>query len=309
MEGFIIKIRKEPTELKMLKRLNSRTSLSAKDKNNYHYLEKGFEGEKKFDAMIGNSSEYLLIIPDLLFEYQNTTFQIDSLVIAKEEIYLFEIKNNERDHYFKDDNWYLISGKEIKNPLLQLKRSESLLRRLLQSLGYQLPIKSFLVFVNPHFFLYQAPMKAPIIFHPQLKHFIDDLKAKSLKLTDRHENIAKKLLSLHIEETSFHHIPEYAFEQLKKGITCIKCSSFMKALNLKELACEKCGTKERSEMAILRSIDEFHLLFPDRKITTNGIYEWCEIIHSKKMIRRILSENYTLQGHGRSAHYVRKNTQ
>lgn len=83
----------------------------------------------------------------------------------------------------------------------------------------------------------------------------------------------------------------------------------MKALNLKELACEKCGTKERSEMAILRSIDEFHLLFPDRKITTNGIYEWCEIIHSKKMIRRILSENYTLQGHGRSAHYVRKNTQ
>ncbi len=307
MEGFIIKIRKEPTELKMLKLLNSRTSLSAKDKNNYHYLEKGFEGEKKFDAMIGKSSEYLLIIPDLLFEYQNTTFQIDSLVIAKEEIYLFEIKNNERDHYFKDDNWYLLSGKEIKNPLLQLKRSESLLRRLLQSLGFQLPIKAYLVFVNPHFFLYQAPMKVPIIFHPQLKHFIDDLKAKSLKLTDRHENIAKKLLSLHIEETTFHHIPEYAFEQLKKGITCIKCSSFMKALNLKELACEKCGTKERSEMAILRSIDEFHLLFPDRKITTNGIYEWCEIIHSKKMIRRILTENYTLQGHGRSAHYVRKN--
>lgn len=309
MEGFIIKIRKEPTELRMLKLLNSRTSLSAKDKNNYHYLEKGFEGEKKFDAMIGNSSEYLIIIPDLLFEFQNTTFQIDSLVIAKEEIYLFEIKNNERDHYFKDDNWYLISGKEIKNPLLQLKRSESLLRRLLQTLGFQLPIKSFLVFVNPHFFLYQAPMKAPIIFHPQLKHFIDDLKAKSLKLTDRHENIAKKLLSLHIEETTFHHIPEYAFEQLKKGITCIKCSSFMKALNLKELACEKCGTKERSEMAILRSIDEFHLLFPDRKITTIGIYEWCEIIHSNKMIRRILSENYPLQGHGRSAHYVRKNTQ
>ncbi|WP_260838782.1 hypothetical protein [Heyndrickxia oleronia] len=57
MEGFIIKIRKEPTELKMLKLLNSRTSLSAKDKNNYHYLEKGFDGEKKFDAVIGNSSD------------------------------------------------------------------------------------------------------------------------------------------------------------------------------------------------------------------------------------------------------------
>ena len=41
------------------------------------------------------------------------------------------------------------------------------------------------------------------------------------------------------------------------------------------LTCETCGNVENWEVAVLRSVEEFKLLFPGRKITTNRVYEWC----------------------------------
>jgi hypothetical protein len=64
----------------------------------------------------------------------------------------------------------------------------------------------------------------------------------------------------------------------------------------KNVICKKCGYKEALEPAVMRSVKEFQILFPDRKITTNTIYDWCEEIISKRRIRRILKSNYKKVG-------------
>jgi hypothetical protein len=50
-------------------------------------------------------------------------------------------------------------------------------------------------------------------------------------------------------------------------------------------------------------VEEIKLLFPEKKITTNNVYEWCKIVESKKTIRTILNENLTIISFGRSSTY------
>ncbi|MCD8511365.1 MAG: hypothetical protein LRY73_16890 [Bacillus sp. (in: Bacteria)] len=58
------------------------------------------------------------------------------------------------------------------------------------------------------------------------------------------------------------------------------------------MSCSKCGVVEDIETIVLRSVREFHMLFPDEKITTKGIYEWCGWVISVNVIRRILKKHF-----------------
>lgn len=71
-------------------------------------------------------------------------------------------------------------------------------------------------------------------------------------------------------------IPEYKYSKLKKGIIC----------------------------GLLRSIEEFKLLFPEKTITTNGIFEWYGVIESKKTIRRVLKKNYKIMFHSTRSYFA-----
>jgi hypothetical protein len=53
----------------------------------------------------------------------------------------------------------------------------------------------------------------------------------------------------------------------------------------------------------MRNVEEFKVLFPEWKITTNGIQEWCQIVESKKMIGRILKRNLKSMGYGQWSFY------
>jgi len=267
-------------------------------------LEKGYLGEKQYDLLLKDLTGDWLILNDLLFDCNNTLFQIDSLLISQSTIYLFEVKNYEGDFYVEKDNWFTAAGTEIKNPLLQLKRSESLFRRLIHELGFTFNVEAHLIFINPGFFLYQAPLNLPIIFPPQLTRFFEQLSRKSAKLYGKPFKLAERLTSLHLNESPYSRVPAYTFEQIKKGITCSSCHSFIREYDTKILVCNKCGYKESISAAILRSVEEFKLLFPDKKITTNVIYEWCNIIHSKKAIRKALYNKYQAQGKARAIYFI-----
>ncbi|MED3552492.1 nuclease-related domain-containing protein [Cytobacillus praedii] len=302
---MVIKPRSESKELKLYRVLNIRMDLSDEEVQYYWSLEKGFEGEIQFDAWLNDlpGSENWLILNDLLLEYNRTTFQIDSLLLADETLFFFEIKNFEGD-FFIDENgrWLTLANKEIKNPLLQLERSKSLLRQLLQSLGMKVAIKSNIIFINPHFQLYQAPLGQPIIFPTQLKRFSKQLPVKLANRKCR--QTAEKLVSIHLKESPYKRLPKYTYEQLKKGIICKSCHSRELQYQDYILICTKCSCKEDVRSSIIRSVEEFILLFPERKVTTNAIFEWCEVIKSKKVIRKLLLENYTCIGYGKSSYYV-----
>jgi len=122
------------------------------------------------------------------------------------------------------------------------------------------------------------------------------------KLAERHKKMADHLLSLHITDSPYKQIPKYDYRQLRKGITCAKCHSFSVTLESRKLVCHECK-EELVADAVIRSVNEFRILFPNERITTNIIHEWCQIIPSQKRIRRIISSNFNKVGEHRWSYY------
>jgi len=292
VDNLCNKQRKESKELLILKALDKRMLLKEKDKRHFLHLKKGYDGEKRFDEVTESLLNDCYILNDLLLPANGTVIQLDAVIITSEQIYLFEIKNYEGNYYYEKDRFYTIHHKEIANPLNQLRRSETILRQLLLGLGWNNPMSSAVVFINPEFTLYQAPITLPFIFPTQINRHFAKIKTTSRTLTERHRLLAEKLISLHIEDSPFIQLPNYEYSQLKKGMICKKCSSFSLTVDGKLAICQQCGIEESIEEAIIRSVTEFTLLFPERKITTKGMEEWCSHPISYKRIKRILEKYY-----------------
>lgn len=292
-----LKCRSLSLELQALRSLNTRIDLSIEARKHYSNLEKGYQGEIMFDQLTDKLDCDVLVIKDLCLEFNNTTFQIDTLIISQETIYPFEVKNYKGDFYYESESFKtLVSKNEILNPLDQLKRCIILLRQFLRSIGVHMPIKGYVVFINPEFTLYQTPLNAPIIYPTQLNHFMKTLNQTSSKLSSHHRKLAAQLISMHKTISPYKQLPSYTFGQLKKGILYPVCHSFVVSRGERKVFCEKCDCGEDTDTAILRSVEELKLLFPDMKITTNCVYEWCGGIGSQKKIRRLLKENYKMIG-------------
>jgi hypothetical protein len=300
------KSRIESDELLILRILNRRMGLTAEEHQYYLNMEKGFEGEVQFDLLTEKLQSECFILNDLLLEVNNSKFQIDTTIIFQETIYPFEVKNYEGDFIFKTDRLERISGKDYKNPLDQLKRTKFLLRQLLNNLGYNIPIDGSVVFINPEFTLYQAPPNEPFILPTQLNKLIKKMDMLPAKLTSRHKKLADKLVSLHQSKSLYTRLPPYKYEQIKKGNTCAICNSFSLFVSGENLVCDQCGHLEGVESAVMRNVEEIKLLFPDKRITTNCVYEWCRLDKSKKKINRILTKKFKRMGQGRFSYYVDK---
>ncbi|MFC5465719.1 nuclease-related domain-containing protein [Lederbergia graminis] len=302
---MIVKQRSKSKELLTLESLDVRMKLLNKDKQYYQSLLKGYEGEVLFDSLVEEKLQCdSIILNDLLLKLNKTTFQIDSLIITMGTIFLNEVKNLEGDYYYESDRLYTKSATEVSNPLTQLIRCESLLRQLLRSLGFNIPIHGVVIFVNPEFTLYKAPLNKPFIFPTQINNYFRQLNKITTKVNKEHRILADKLLSLHNTESPYKQIPAYEYDQLQKGITCIACKSFSVTVEGQRCTCLGCGEVERVENAVIRSVHEYKLLFPSRKVTSKSIDEWCKIINSQRRIKRILETQYTKMGANRWTHYV-----
>ncbi len=253
--------------------------------------------------MIKLALDYLFI-NDLLLETNNTHYQIDSLLITQPKIHIFEVKNYEGDYLLDGDCLRLLSGREIKNPLNQLSRSVSLFRQFLQYHRMNFAVEGHLVFINPEFYLYNASPELPIIFPSQLERFIKQLNTQPSRLIGKHHGLANKLLASHIKDSPYSIVPEYSYDKMVKGILCVRCGNgFMVSSDHQHLTSVNCNFVENKESAILRSVKEFSLLFPDKKITTSAIYEWCKVINRQKTIRKVLQENYKHLHLGNSSYF------
>ncbi|WP_223282617.1 nuclease-related domain-containing protein [Neobacillus kokaensis] len=299
------RFRAVPYELKVLRVLYPRQDFSEKGMFNYYTAEKGYEGELEFDKLTNTLRGERYILNDLLLKLGNTYFQIDTTVISQSILHFFEVKNYEGDYYLDSGKFYKIPGeKEIKNPFIQLERSESLMRQLLQQNGFKIQVKGFVCFVNPEFSLFQAPRDLPIILPSQLNRFIINMDKQPSKLKNEfHKHLAETLISLHQERSPFTQLPAYDFEHLKKMVTCPRSYHFMKPVGGKSFVCAKCGYKEGIESVILRHVEEFSLIFPERKITTHAIYVWCGGYIAESTIRKYLKKHYNSIGFGRWVYF------
>ncbi|WP_052352916.1 hypothetical protein [Neobacillus dielmonensis] len=154
-----------------------------------------------------------------------------------------------------------------------------------------MPIQYFVVFINPEFTLYLPKPHKSIILPTQVNPFIRKLAATPAKLTASDKKLADLLMSLHKEEDPYSRLTFYDFSILEKGIVSSCCRSLAIVISDGFCTCTKCGYKEEIDSAVLRSIEELRLLFPDLIITTIGVYQWCGETVSKKTIRRVLKQS------------------
>lgn len=298
------KERTKSQELLCMESLSQRMILAEKDQQHYISLKKGFQGEVMFDSLTKELNCECLILNDLLLQVNNTTFQIDTLIIFPQLVYLYEVKSFEGDYYFEGGQFFKRMPKvEYSNPLQQIERSESLLRQLLNYLGYQPAIESSVIFINPEFSLLQAPLDKPIILPTQILRYLKKLDSSSSRLNGKHKILADKLVALHLEKSPYSQVPSYDYAQLKKGITCVNCHSFTIFVEGKRCVCNDCKTEEAVSLAVLRHVRELKLLFPEKKITTRIVHEWCGGIVSKRWIRSILQKNFKMIGIHQWAYY------
>lgn len=297
----ILKAREEPLVLTSLIALNKRMALSYEEKQSIINMEKGFIGEVQFDRLVTECiGSDCVVLQDLLLRVKGNSVQIDSLILTHEVVYLYEIKNYDGSYVMKSGKFFTLSGQEISNPLTQLNRTSSLLRQLFQSWNINMTIESRIVFVNPSFMLYHAKPEDPIIFLGQIKsHFskINHQQEMQPGLSKRVSNLAKKLTQEHKSEVPFQkQLPLYEYEGLKKGLICRSCGSFELEITQRSCGCKKCAYKISLDKAVLNQIKEFKLLFPQNKITSNVIYDWCAESVPKKRVQQILNNHYIKNG-------------
>ncbi len=293
------KSRRVTKELLMLRALNPRMALTDTDRKKYYALEKGYQGEVMFDALTERLKNNCIVLNGLLFKLKEKHFQIDTIIIFQKTIYLIDVKNFEGDYIYKSDpDRFCKNDTEIDDPILQLFRSESKLRQLLDEYRFNLLVESYVVHINPTFTLYKAPQNNHVILPTQINRFIRKLENIPSNLNGGHERLADLLISLDQGDYPNAPKPTYCYEQLRKGTCCSKCNSFSVSVEERKIVCNTCGCEERLESVVLRSVGELVLLFPEFKITTTLVFEWCGGVFSKKMIRRVLKANYTLVGHG-----------
>lgn len=307
MRFLIILPRSESPELLIHRYLSSRNGLTEKEKQYHLYLEKGFEGEKQFDALADTFLKDMLFMNDLLLEQNNSHFQMDSLGFSKEGLHLFDIKNFEGEFYMEGDTWKkTTTGIEIKNPYHQLERCTALLRKFLLERKYNISIKSYLIFINPHFTLYQAPQIPNIILPTQLDGFIEKLQMDTANPGTRYNKLIETILSEKLTHYPNSTIPKYEYSELSKGVICKECGSAMMPLidRRGKLVCCECSKMESIESIVLRSVDELQVLFPEKKITTMGLYDWCNGSMGDKTIQRQLLKHFTRRSRGKFSYYV-----
>ncbi|MFD2655247.1 hypothetical protein [Gracilibacillus thailandensis] len=176
---------------------------------------------------------------------------------------------------------------------------------MLNELGYQTPIQAAVVFINPECTIYQAPRTSKILLPTQLKRYFRQFHQPSTLSPFCHQ-LAEKLEAIRLEKSPYEQLPEYHYNELTKGIPCSLCKKNLKTREGQSLICDNCGEQESLQAAVLRNIKEFMLLFPEERITTAKIGDWCNIPITERQIRYILNKYFEQKGYNKGAYYVRK---
>lgn len=292
--------------LQVLDVLSKRMSLPTHFHATYKRLHQGYLGELYFFKLLQEQLQSPCIqLYGLQLKINGSECQIDVLLIFQNDIYQIDVKNFQGDYYIENNRWHFVnSKKEIRNPLHQLTRSDLLLREFLTEHSANFTLKSSITFVHPGFQLYQAPLKTPIIFASQLERYIRSLQNLPCQLDTRHHKIAEAFTTAHLLESSHEQIPSYDYDQLKRGIFCALCNGLMYFNNSRRFECTNCKSDEESDTAVIRTIHEYRLLFPERKITISSIEEWCDCVVSKSTTARILKKYLSLNKKGKYSYYT-----
>ncbi|GEK92208.1 nuclease-related domain-containing protein [Alkalibacterium kapii] len=302
----ILKERTKSKLLSGLQALDKRMNLSLSDKNYLFNLEKGYAGEELFDSLVKKHlSMDCLVLNDLLLDSGGKSFQVDCVVITSNSLNIYEIKNYKGNYQFSAGHLSTLTGQEIVSPVLQIKRSNTLMKELIKDFGSELSVKSSIVFVHPSFSLYLAKPTDPFILPNQVERHLIELSQHNFSLTKKHRYMADKLLREHREEVPYQkHLPDYNLKTLNQNLYCPGCNSSSLILTKCYAKCRDCKYKTTKDELVMDHIKDYKLLFPDEKVTVRKIRQWCGNKIRPRKIRDILIDRFDKKGKTSNTYYV-----
>lgn len=284
--------------------LANRMTLSSEHTNRFFRIRKGDEGECQLDGHTDTLSCDALVLNDLQLEVNQSEFQTDTLILLPDRLLMLEVKNWEGDYIWGPEH-FQINDSTFTSPLLQVQNTRAKLGVLTRKIGCPLPIEDQLVFINPNFTLWGAQKQDNILFHSRIPARMEQLNRTRGVLSDGHYRWAKELCKLHHKNYRDPKWPVYSYDELAKGLACPCCGSLQMVPVDYSVFCGTCGQKTKTTTAILKTIKDFELLFPEEKLTTARIRDWCGGIPHDS-IYRVLKQHYIQTGTINQVYYLPK---
>lgn len=279
----------------VLKMLTERGIFTGEDYEQLNRQLKGLEGERDFDQWTEKLPEDFLVLNDLyLRPLYEVSQQIDSVIIYGDCLYLYEIKNYSGRYIYSDQLLTSCVGRyQIPNPVLQLRQKEQTLWAVLENLDLRMRIESYVVFINPHFFLYELPMSPPIIFLGMIEEHLKKMstqQGREKNWRQRNIYLAEHLASVHQDDLFYENfIPEVEMSELRRGLHCPNCFSLDLHILHKSVICEKCEKSYDKIQVVEKNISVLSYAFYREKLTVHTLQELLDYQVSRATVYKALS--------------------
>lgn len=268
---MILKKRQAPPELFQLESLLKRMPLTHSQLP--HWTEKlrrikaGFHGEQRIDSLwqeIDIPIPYYLI-HDLFIKKQQSSYQIDTLLITSRFILILEIKSisgllhfdAQTRQFFRTNKDGSIDG--MRNPDDQVRRYEKWIEHFLSERKVKLPVIGAIVFTYPSAVIQSTAGKRIMIQSSGLPYLLDRLVKEYpsdilSKLSTK--KLANQLLKLH----SLKPLPQFELPfGLLTGVLCPRCERVAMSYKRKNWFCKTC--QYSNPQAHLEALKQYRSLF------------------------------------------------
>jgi len=299
-------MRKKPHELQWLDVLDQRYLLAKEELESFQKLQRGYEGEVQFDALVEYFfKEKQVSLDDITLRYKNSVVQIDKLLIIGHTVYLIDMKHYRGHYVFKNNTWYVGDKALTNNIFEQLRRAVRILQSIFNDNQIHLSVKGVLAFTNLHSVI-------------EVKDEVDEevlmteeIPAWLLRLSNGDTTARHKVSQVLRHYTIAPYLTTRTFDiknlgQLKSGILCPHCHQAQMQEHRFTMNCQ-CGYKEAKDIAYRRTICEFGTLFYNYNIKRAQLRIFFGKNLNERYLKFILQKYFTLKdSHHAKAGYINK---
>lgn len=295
--------RSKSNELKYLEALSIRAQLTETESKTLNRLQKGFEGEKRYDKIFDEAGhDKISIFRDIWIKADKSLTQIDSLIVSDDVVVINEIKNYSGQYTYENNVWHVGNIQISDDPIIQSKRASSKLIKIFRENHTNVTVDSNVIFPNPYFILTTNDefCNASVIKRDRLKIYMRSLNRLSSG-RDSHE-VVQLIESYSVPEPL--HRTDTEFSRLKTGRYCVHCNAYELDSYRGFTICRNCHGRMSNKLHVLTAVRDFQLLFHNGQITTAVIQKILNGEISYSTIQRNLRTYCTPVDHGRSRTYV-----
>ena len=293
----------KPTKLEMLREINNRNGLEQHKpyKDLLYRLEKGQQGEERLINYLKKfGSPQWTALRNIWFEYYGE-FECDLLLLTNTGPVAFEVKNYSGPLELQN-NQCLQNGQPIgSNPFTQAQKVMLNLKKICQTENVQ----GVLAFVGEHNHIttHEPIAGIEVRMQNQLRHYIRKLAYQDRKQSFDTASFLQTLDPFEIgAPTKEKDLPGEIKTLARRGIHCCRCNNFDLDTNKNYIICP-CGMHEPREEAIVRTMCEYGLIYPDRELTTKALAEFVDGEVSESTVFRHLTKHFKRIGKHKNSEY------